>query len=92
MTLEDFAQKVQEGRIQSLIKGKVDCQCNRDNEKIHIHQGKKWTRIDTATSGLFMINPEGQIYGIKAYGVPHLGHYHGTLENPNPDCFRGNWG
>ncbi|MFA5300568.1 MAG: hypothetical protein WC389_20465 [Lutibacter sp.] len=62
-----------------------------DNAKTHIHQGKKWTRVDLGYSGKFMINPQGEIYGIKGYGVPHLGHYFGTLENPKPECFKGHW-
>jgi hypothetical protein len=31
-------------------------------------------------SGKYMVDLDGTIYGIKAYGVPHLGHRYGTLD------------
>ena len=89
MTVTEFAKKVEQGDIAGLVKHKLDSEANIIQSKTHIHQGKKWTRIDVGTSGRYMINAEGQIYGIKAYGVPHLGHYHGTLENPSEGCFGG---
>jgi hypothetical protein len=46
--------------------------------------GKKYTKIDVKLpqqSGRYMVvNETGEIYGIKAYGVIHKGHYFGTLE------------
>lgn len=41
----------------------------------------KYTKVDVGRSGKYMVvNATGQIYGIKAYGVIHLGHAFGTLD------------
>ena len=42
--------------------------------------GRKFTKIDVGTSGKYMVDEIGNIYGIKAYGVIHRGHYYGTLD------------
>lgn len=91
MTVAEFAQKVQNAEQESLKRHNLGCEANLNDAITHIHTGKKWVRVDSGSSGHYMINPQGQIYGIKAYGVPHLGHYYGTLENPNPVCFQGRW-
>ena len=92
MTIEELAQKIQDGEQASLRKAKLDCEANLKNTITSIKQGRKWTAINVGYSGKYMINPQGEIYGIKAYGVPHLGHYYGTLDNPSPACFKGLWG
>ena len=52
--------------------------------KAHIHIGPKYTRVDVGTSGKYMVvNATGEIFGIKAYGVIHRGHYFGTLDTVN---------
>ncbi len=48
-----------------------------------IKEGKKYVKIDVGSSGKYMIDREGNIFGIKAYGVIHRGHYFGTLETIN---------
>ncbi len=49
--------------------------------KTHYHLGKKWARVDVGTSGKYMVEmTTEEIVGIKAYGVPHLGHRYGTLD------------
>ena len=48
--------------------------------KAHSHMGRRWVRVDVGQSGSYMIDEDGTIYGIKAYGVPHLGHRYGTLD------------
>ncbi len=50
-----------------------------------IKSGKKYVKIDVGSpqggSGKLMIEiATGEIYGIKAYGVIHRGHYYGTLD------------
>lgn len=45
-----------------------------------VRPGKRWIKVDVGTSGKFMIDQDGAIYGIKGYGVPHLGHHYGTLD------------
>jgi hypothetical protein len=57
-------------------------------ETVKVHAAKKYTRVDIGPehnmSGRYMIeNETGAIYGIKAYGVIHRGHYYGTLETIN---------
>jgi len=42
--------------------------------------GRKYTKVDVGRSGKFMIDEEGNIFGIKGYGKVHRGHYYGTLE------------
>lgn len=42
--------------------------------------GKKYVRLDVGTSGKYMVDPEGNIWGIKGYGVVHHGHWYGTLD------------
>lgn len=43
--------------------------------------GKRWARVDVGESGKFMVEmATEEIVGIKAYGVPHLGHRYGTLD------------
>ncbi|MCK9369896.1 hypothetical protein M0R04_08330 [Candidatus Dojkabacteria bacterium] len=82
MTIEEFAKEIEKQEKITLVRLKLDCEANWNNAKTHIHIGRKWTRLDVGSSGRYMINAQGQIYGIKAYGVPHLGHYYGTLEKP----------
>lgn len=49
--------------------------------KTAVKIGKKYARMDVGQSGKYMVNMEtGEIVGIKAYGVPHLGHRFGTLD------------
>jgi hypothetical protein len=54
---------------------------NEERKMKTIHVGKKYTKIDVGGSGKYMIvNDTGEIYGIKAYGVIHIGHKYGTLD------------
>lgn len=53
-----------------------------------IKLGKKYTKIDVGTSGKYMVDQDGNIFGIKAYGVIHFGHQYGTLDTIN----EWNWG
>jgi hypothetical protein len=91
MTIQEFAQKIQEAEQASLVKAGLDCEANMNNAKTQIKLGRKWTRVDVGYSGKYMINPEGDIYGIKAYGVPHLGHYYGNLNKPETVIIRGRY-
>ncbi|MDO8490836.1 MAG: hypothetical protein Q7T04_02330 [Dehalococcoidia bacterium] len=91
MTIEEFARKVEEGEIAGLRRAKLDCEANLNNAKTTIKPGKRWTKVDVGSSGRYMVDMDGSIYGIKAYGVPHFGHPFGTLENPNPRCFQGRY-
>jgi len=82
MTITEFAETIERKEKAQLMKLKLDCEANWHNAKTHIHIGRKWSRVDVGSSGRYMIDQQGRIFGIKAYGVPHLGHYYGTLDNP----------
>lgn len=92
MTVDEFAKRVQEGEQASLRRVNLACEANLHNAETSVKPGRKWTKVDVGPSGKYMIDGEGNIYGIKGYGVPHLGHYYGNLSNPNPECFQGRWG
>lgn len=92
MTIAEFARRVEQAQKDSLVRAKMDCPANMANAKTSIKAGRKWTKVDIGSSGKFMIDPDGRIFGIKAYGVPHYGKYYGTLKNPYPQCFVGSWG
>jgi len=91
-TIQDFAQQVQQAHyayIQKLAPGLYAIPDYMElQEKVTVKPGVKYTKVDVGTSGRFMVvNATGEIYGIKAYGVIHRGHYFGTLDNPNPSTF-----
>lgn len=49
--------------------------------KASVKMGRKYANIDFGGSGKYMVElATGAIYGIKAYGVIHRGHYYGTLD------------
>lgn len=48
--------------------------------KVTIKPGRRWTKVDVDRSGKYVVDTNGAIFGIKAYGVPHFGHYYGTLD------------
>jgi hypothetical protein len=65
------------------------------SETVAIHVGKKYTRVDIGPrcnmSGRYMVvNETGEIFGIKAYGVIHRGHFYGTLDTVD-DYFWGGY-
>jgi hypothetical protein len=50
---------------------------------VFVKPGRKYVNVDVGSSGKYMITPEGEIYGIKGYGVIHRGHFYGTLDTIN---------
>ncbi len=86
--IQQFADLVEKQQIERLHKDNLACNANLMQTKVSIKKGKKYIKVDVGTSGKFMIDQEGNIFGIKAYGVIHRGHYYGTLETT--DKF--NWG
>lgn len=80
--IEKFAAAVEKAELESLIRNKLDCASNRANCKTKIIPGKKYTKIDIGGSGRYMIDSDGNIFGIKGYGVPHFGHNYGTIDKP----------
>lgn len=86
--LKALCDKITKEGQEHLTKNGLACQCNLDNAMAHYHIGKKYARVDIGTSGRYMIDQEGNIYGIKSYGVIHKGHQYGTLDTINDY----NWG
>jgi hypothetical protein len=80
--LQAFAAAVEAVELAALKAHDVDCESNRRNIIVTIKPGKKYTKVDVGGSGRFMIDQEGNIFGIKGYGTVHLGHRYGTLDNP----------
>ena len=48
--------------------------------RVVIKDGARWTRVDVGTSGKFMVDRDGAIYGIKGYGKVHPKKRYGTLD------------
>ena len=50
---------------------------------VTVKPGRKYIKVDVGSSGKYMVEPmgngDGHIWGIKAYGVIHRGHYYGEL-------------
>lgn len=95
MNIQQFADLVFEHRKQYFKKMGYSVYQNETRETdVRIVPGKKYTKVDVGPfsqwSGKFMIDSEGNIYGIKGYGVIHRGHYYGTLETVN-DWFWGDY-
>jgi hypothetical protein len=64
-----------------LIAHGLGCECNIKTSIAHYKINKKYTNIDVGDSGCYMVvNATGEIFGIKAYGVIHRGHFFGTLD------------
>lgn len=47
---------------------------------VKIIPGKKYIKVDVGTSGKLMIDVDGNIYGIKGYGVINKKKCYGTLD------------
>jgi len=56
--------------------------------QVDVRPGKRWIKVDCGGSGKYMVDTDGSIYGIKAYGVPHPGHVYGRLDTTG----RYDWG
>ena len=79
--LENFRATLETAQLEGLIRHKVDCEGNRLNAKCSVKLGGKYACVDTGGSGKYMVvSTTGEIFGIKAYGVIHRGHYYGTLD------------
>lgn len=63
--------------------GKDSFHIHERHTKTQVKPGRKYIKIDVGLSGKYMITKEGEIFGIKGYGVMHFGHHYGTLETIN---------
>jgi hypothetical protein len=83
MTIEQLAEIILKQRQAALAEQYSQDQA--DAERVSIVPGRVYTKIDRGPahnmSGFLMVeNATGRIYGIKAYGKVHKGHYYGTLD------------
>ncbi|MDA8223892.1 MAG: hypothetical protein M0Z35_19805 [Desulfitobacterium hafniense] len=79
--LTSFAQLFESDRISALSQESLKHDFNIANCKVSTHHGRKYTKVDCNGSGVYMVdNTTEEIFGIKAYGVPHKGQRFGTLD------------
>ena len=56
--------------------------------KTAVKEGKKYAKVDIGSSGRYMVEMStGNIFGIKAYGQIHKGHFYGTVDTINDYCW-----
>jgi len=87
MNIQEFANRVFEDRKQAFAKrGYKNLDANHECAT-RVIPGQKYTKVDVGPesnwSGKFMVDSEGNIYGIKAYGVVNKRKQYGTLETVN---------
>ena len=76
-----FAKLVESDKIDEAFKTKMDSDPNIKSCKVKIVPGRKYVKVNIGTSGAYMVDKKTEeIFGIKAYGVPHKCHYFGTLD------------
>ena len=76
-----FAARVEQESIQRLKDENLACAANIRNARTSVKPGHKYTKVDIGSSGRYMVEmATGNIFGIKAYGQIHRGHFYGTLE------------
>ena len=89
-TVQEFAERLEAEQIRRLKASHLDCETNVLNARVSIKPGKKYVKVDVGSSGKYMIDNEGNIFGVKAYGVIHKGHYFGNLDTID-DYFWGHY-
>ena len=77
-SIAEFAEKLEKESVERLVRDGLTASI--PNYKVSVKEGKKYTKVDIGGSGKYMVDEFGDIYGIKAYGVIHRGHYYGNLD------------
>ncbi len=72
--IEQLATLIEEQTRARYLKEYGNLEPHERNLVTNVKIGNKYTKIDRGTSGYLMIDNEGNIFGIKAYGVIHRGH------------------
>jgi hypothetical protein len=54
-----------------------------NHHRPNVKYGEKYIKVDVGNSGKYMVDGEGNIYGIKGYGVINKKKYYGTLDTIN---------
>ena len=67
----DFSQKIEEEQAKDvkIQYPSLNAEAVKRHSKVTVKPGKKYTKVDVGTSGKFMIDENGNIFGIKGYGV-----------------------
>lgn len=76
--LKKLALKIEDETRQRFIKKGFNLESQKFN--VTVKPGRKYIKVDVGSSGTYMVNKKEEIFGIKAYGVIHLGHKYGTLD------------
>jgi hypothetical protein len=85
----EFAKLVEIQQIQRLGEQGLACEANLRNARVSVRAGRKFDNILIGGSSRFMVElSTGHIFGTKAYGVVHRGHFYGTLDT----TAQWNWG
>lgn len=79
MNIQDFVKTVQKQQNEKIQKEGFTYEGIEKNYLVTVVPGKKYTKVDIGGSGKYMVDEEGNIYGIKAYGVINRRHYYGNL-------------
>lgn len=88
--IKQFAELVEKEQKDYLQKSDLACQANLDNCKVKIKEGKKYTKVNVGSSGKYMVDKAGYIFGIKAYGVINKRRCFGSLDTIN-EYYWGNY-
>jgi hypothetical protein len=89
--LETFRQLFESQQMARLREMGLGCESNVLNARVTVKPGKKYTKVNIGNSGRFMVEVStGNIFGIKAYGQIHRGHFYGTLDTIN-EYYWGNY-
>jgi len=74
--LQKFADLIKRDQAQRFAKDYP----NLDQPEVIIIRGNKYAKVDVGGSGAYMVDSEGKIFGVKAYGVIHKRYRYGTLD------------
>jgi len=78
--IKKFAEVLERQQIERLKACNLACQCNIDACKVSIKEGSKYVKVNVGSSGKYMIDNDGNIFGIKAYNVINKKHHYGTVD------------
>jgi len=81
----DFSQKVEEEQTKGvkIRYPSLNDEAVKRYSKVTVKPGRKYTKVDIGTSGYFMVDENGNIFGIKGYGVVNKKKQYGTLDTIN---------
>lgn len=78
--LNAFAALVQKEQLLQLLRSNYSYEGNERDCRVELKTGRQYAKIDVGSSGKYMVDKNGNIFGIKAYGVVHKEHKYGTLD------------